>query len=188
MSEQKVNNAKRFFLRGLGLIPKKESLNKCGLTQLGLVDVYLKDDNHETNILHPLYLLFKPKEMGLFNMFVENSYLEGDLKEDYDYPDGYVMLLYEFPKEFKKDYETIVKGEYSKVSTKYKNLFPEEDPDGTPILAYQIFTKGDLIIEKRMEELNLDYWEDDWELWEKIDIQKETFNYERLQESLSKSV
>jgi hypothetical protein len=155
---------------------------------MGLVQCYLKDENHETNLTHPLYLLFKPKDMGIFNMFIENSYLEGDLKEDYDYPDGYVMLVYEFPKEFQKDYELILDGKYSKVSTEYKNLFPKEDEDGSLVVAYQVFTKGQLLIDKRMEDLNLDYWESDWELWEKIEIEKETFNYEKLQNSFSKSI
>lgn len=172
---EKINNTNRFFLRGLGLIPKTKTYEESELVRLGMINCYLKDENHITAIERPIYLLFKPRDMGLFSMFVENTYLEGDLKEDFDYPDGQVMLLFEFPKEFNNDYDKLLNGEYSKVSSAYKDNFSKKDELGNYLIPHQVLNKGEHLIRKRMEDLNLDYWENDWEVWEKIDIEKETF-------------
>jgi hypothetical protein len=47
------------------------------------------------------------------------------LIDDYDYEDGFVVLVYKINKKYDKDLELIMKGKYSKTSDNFQSLFPK---------------------------------------------------------------
>lgn len=96
------------------------------LLENGFVNGYIGDRNKEENYKDAVYVLFKPKEKDKFNIFIEREY-EGVRKliEDYDYDGGWVVLVYKLDDRFKKDYELVKKGKYSKTSKAFQDSFPK---------------------------------------------------------------
>jgi len=136
-----TNNTSKFLLPIFGL--KIEELCK-----LGFINAYLKDVNREpTDDSIHIYVLFKPDKEG---KIVEDRYGKETKQEsqyeklvkkieklddedstnsiyieDYDYEDGYIVLVLRFPEKFRKDYNRFVKGKYSKLSSEFVNYYPE---------------------------------------------------------------
>ena len=172
-----------FLLRGLKLVPVEVPIDSSQLVHIyGYINSYVRDEDHETVLDRPIYLLFKPKEIAGFGEFVEEQYLEGNLKEDYDYPNGYTVLLYEFPEKFLDDYNKIIIGKYSQVSDEYKKLFPKKNNLGQKLIARAILDRDADLRKTRAEEfgMRLDEWGEDWELWKMFEIEKETLNISKI--------
>ncbi len=102
--------------------------------KFGFVNAYLSDINREkTNDkdIH-LYLLFKPndKQKAELNKKIsdlsESDINKTDYIEDYDYEEGYIVLVLKFPEKYRKDYNRFLKGKYSYFSEEYRNLFTED--------------------------------------------------------------
>ncbi len=160
------------------------------MKDFGLVNCYIKDADRETVIDRPILLLFRPKNVAVFNNFVERCAADDpDFREDYDYPGGLVVMVFEFPEKYKADYDVIIKGQYSKVGAPYIDLFPERDnrflskKDGKPMphITYSILTKAKWLRRERAKDLLYDEWPDDWELWEMFDEEKETLTIKKLE-------
>lgn len=175
--ETKITDTTRFLVRGLDLF-------KDDLVKYGFVNAFLDDSDHEHHYQDSLYLLFKPEEMSEFEWFVENEKVRTHLFiEEYDYPKGYIVLVYKFPAEYMQEYRAFKKGKYSKFGSKYKDLFPTIKegttkrgiPFKTPSFYQHIFSRS-----KKMRE----YWEGlldveldaNSELWNIPDSQVETLN------------
>src|SRR5690349_19446244 len=95
-----------FLLRPLGFIAKSEPVNNCHVKRkFNLVNSFIRDMDHPTDEKFPVFVLFKPKDLLEFEKFVQDEKETGLLVEDYDYPDGYVVLLYRFPAEYERDYQ-----------------------------------------------------------------------------------
>lgn len=172
-----------FLLRGLKLVPVSVSVDNSQLVNIyGYINSYVKDIDHVTVLDRPIYLLFKPKDLSVFGEFVEEQYIEGNLKEDYDYPNGYTVLLYEFPEKFLDDYNKIIIGKYSQVSEEYKKLFPIKNGQGMKLIARAILDRDKDLRATRAEEfgMRLDEWGEDWELWKMFEIEKETLNINKI--------
>ena len=117
----------KFLIRPLGIVPKNEHYPEWQIVKrYKFINAYVRDKSHETSIGQPIFLLFRPSNPVGINKFIEEEYEIGLLKEDYDYPDGYVVLLYEFPQEYKRDYDLLLQAKYSQTSKEFKDLFPEE--------------------------------------------------------------
>lgn len=107
-----------FLLRGVGL-------DRQSILKHGFISAYIDDINHETHYPHAVYLLYKPKQIDVFEKFIQSEYKRTPLLvEDYDYPGGYIVTVYKFPKEFMEEYQLFLQGKYSKFSKKYTDLFP----------------------------------------------------------------
>lgn len=115
-----------FLVKPLDIIEKEQDLKTSKLVKdFGFLDAFIKDVNHEMDYSHPLYLLFKQDHAILsFREFVQDEYERGLLTEDYDYPEGYIVLLYEYPERFREDYDKIIQGRYSETSREFKDCFP----------------------------------------------------------------
>lgn len=177
-----------FLLRGLGLLKTTETISDSRIvTELGFLNAYLSDSNHVSYLDHPLYLLFKPTNLTSFSEFLEGEYDVNIVKEDYDYVGGYVMLLYDFPKEYIGDYDLILEGRYSEVSKKYKDLFPDtylHQGRKTYTKTYHIFNKTNEYREELEEDLSLDNGQlIGMELHSVPDKKREMFNIENLIEN-----
>lgn len=152
-----------FLLPGIGL-------HRKDLLQYGFISAYLNDKGHTPYHRDSIYLLFHPNDMDAFQDFLRREYKRTSLLiEDYDYKEGYVVVVYRFPQEFLREYKLFLKGKYSHFSKDYIKLFPTTVKiPGTHeeqySLQYHIFTRS-----SQMKE----YWEnkigivlpEDTELW-----------------------
>lgn len=121
----KHNCSTLFLLYPLGLERRK-------IIEFGFKSAYIADASKDVGYENPVFLLFKPDSMTMFQAFADSEYLRVnphtdtfDLVEDYDYEKGYVVLLYQFPEEFKEDYERFLEGKYSRFSKKFKATYPK---------------------------------------------------------------
>lgn len=181
----KFTNSTIFLLRGLELMRSTETIDQSSLVKtLGFLNAYINDVNHENDLDCPLYLLFNPLDEAVFKDFVDGEYETRMLKEDYDYPENHVVLLYDFPILYREDYKKVISGQYSRVSMGYRQLFPEEYMEkGKKIktLSYHVFNKSKTLQIERELELGLDsgYLEGS-ELWEVFNIEKETLDINKI--------
>lgn len=164
-----------FLLPGIGL-------QRQDILQYGFIAAYIDDINHSIKYKNSLYLLYKPTSR--FKEFLDSEYGRTKLLiEEYDYPNGYVVVVYRFPKEFIPDYELFLEGKYSKFSEDYKNVFPKttwiENEYGlrTEKFTFQhlVFIKHPVIREHWYDKLGVQIPKDG-EHWTKPDIE----NKERL--------
>ena len=94
------------------------------LKENGFINGYIKDSGHDTQYKDCVYVLFKPPNMDVFREFLDAEYERTkDVVEDYDYEDGFVIIVYKLKSKFKKDYELIMQGMYSKTSKSFQNEF-----------------------------------------------------------------
>src|SRR5690606_25446976 len=123
------------------------------------INAYIKDVQREVQYDNAVYLLFKPKNFKVFDYFLEEEYQRSSfLLDDYDYDGGFVVLVYELEQYFKRDWDRIKKGQYSKTSDEFQELFQKvkkikingKHRDEVSI-AHQIFRKSNDLKE---------YWED----------------------------
>ena len=119
-----VNNKKTHTT--LFLVPAL-GINKTYLDKFGFVNGYLTDANHETKYEKSVYLVFKPKDLALFDKFVqsEKKRTKDLVLEDYDCGYGYTVLVYKFPSKYEKEYDLFLEGKYSKFGKEYIDIFPE---------------------------------------------------------------
>ncbi len=141
-------------------------LEKSRLDKIGFMEAYLKDEYNNLEYENPVFLLFRPGNMNIFQAFVENEYGRvnthtgtKDLRADYDRGNGEVVLVYEFP--FPKDYQKFMEGKYSKFSEDIIKTYPKVKKSvvtpGLVLLgmAYRIITK-----DRDSEELLSDAYSD----------------------------
>jgi hypothetical protein len=147
------------------------------LQATGFINGYVGDINRDTLYPDSIYMLFKPADVEKFREFLGGEYdRTKDIIEDYDYPGGYVVVIYKLNPKLKDDYKLITEGKYSKVSQEYKKLFPSVIPiekGGVTVsehsLQYRVFNKTkDLITfwETKLAVI-LDPGQELWEMYEK---------------------
>lgn len=177
----RLNCTTIFLLPGIGLYRKD-------LLEYGFLSAYLDDVNHSIHYDRSLYLLFLPEDRDVFQDWLRSQYRNNRLLvEDYDYPGGYVVLVYSFPKQYKNEFALFLEGKYSLFRTEYIKLFPEDvevtDEKGDRVirksLHYHIYTRSTTIKK---------YWEDkigeslpaEAELWGIPDLSKEVLDINNL--------
>lgn len=125
-------------------------VTKEDLAENGFLNAYIKDTLQEEYSSDVVYLLFKPENLDRFREFLTREYARTEtLIDDYDYEDGYVVLVYKIDESYKKDVILIKQGQYSKTSKEFQKLFPvsEQVKKGTivkvePSLQIRIFKKS----------------------------------------------
>jgi len=166
---------------------------KDALRGNGFINAYVKDDRREDQYKESIYLLFKPTDLDKFREFLDNEYERTKtIIEDYDYEDGYVVVVYQLNEKFKKDFQLIRQGKYSKTSSDFQKLFPKiikiiksglhRDELS---LQYRIFNKAADLIEFWQEKLGIDLELTvgiDFEVWEGWDEQKEILELDKIKE------
>lgn len=182
MSEWYLTKSTQFLVRPLGLMRKTEFFNQGGCEirrDCGFINAYIADKNHVNALECPIYLLFKPKYSIIWQNFLEKEYETGLLIEDYSYEGGYVVLLYEFPEEFRDDYRLVLAGKYSQTSKRYKEVFPNKGLDGQPTVQNLVLNKDAILKKHREETLGVEL-DDDAELWSVMYMDEETLDIENL--------
>jgi len=157
------------------------------LDKVGFINAFMRDVEHDCIYQDCVYLLFKPTDMDLFRDFIDSEYERTDnIVEDYDYEGGYIVVVYKLDPKFKKDYQLVRQGLYSKTSKDFQNIFPKvvkimkngKHRDEIS-LQYRIFNRTQDLI---------NFWEDkigvtlsgDQEVWEGFHEERETLNISNI--------
>jgi hypothetical protein len=162
-------------------------IGKERLMNNGFINAYSKDGHKEIQYENCIYLLLKPKNLDLFREFLDQEYARTkSILDDYAYEDGYVVLVYDLDENFKKDFDLVRQGKYSKTSLKFQNLFPKSVNvirNGVYVdetsLQYRVFNKTEDLIKYWEEKLDVTF-EKDQEIWEMFVEEKETLNLNNL--------
>lgn len=181
----RYSNTSVFLLRPVEATAKEETLSTSKITHFGFLDAFLQDADSDVEYQYPVYLLFKQKDFVIsFQEFIEEEYEKGFLIDDYDYPDGYVVLVYSCPEKYRKDYDKVVQGKYSQTSADYQDLFHREVKDelGQRLksLQFQVFTK-DVALRQKIEAAIGAELPKDSEVWLKPVMERETLKIENYQ-------
>lgn len=167
------------------------NIGKERLLENNYINGYIKDGTREVQYDECVYLLFKPDNLDKFKDFLDVEYERTkSIVDDYDYEGGYVVLVYKLEARFKKDFELIKEGKYSKTSIAFQEIFPKNvkftkgnrtyDQIST---HYRIFNKTEDL--KKYWEDKLDIvLEDDSEFWGGFFEEDETLNLDKLKENV----
>jgi hypothetical protein len=166
------------------------SIDRDDLKYNGFINGYISDERRDVQHKDAVYLLFKPEDLDRFRDFLENENAKNQgIIDDYDYEDGYVVLVYKLNPKWKKDFLLVREGLYSKTSKKFQDSFPKtitvkrgrQSAKEEATLQHRVF--------KKSEELR-SYWEDkidmkfteEMEVWEGFHIENETLNLDKLKQ------
>jgi hypothetical protein len=162
---------------------------KDALRGNGFINAYIKDARKEDQYKGCVYLLFKPENLDKFREFLDNEYERTKaVIEDYDYEDGYVVVVYQLDEKYKNDFTLVQGGKYSKTSANFQKLFPKVvkiTRNGLSkdeiSLQYRIFNKAEDLISFWETKLGIEF-EDDYEVWDGWDESKEILELDKIKE------
>ena len=168
-------------------------ISKENLNENGFINGYIKDGGRDIQYENSVCVLFKPKNLDKFREFLDKEYERTKaVIEDYDYEDGFVVVVYQLNDKYKKDFNLIKKGKYSKTSKSFQNEFPklvkivrEGDIKEAMSLQTRVFMRTDDLIEYWEEKLGMNLkitLGDDYELWDIFDETKETLEIDKIKE------
>ena len=127
--------------------------------------------------------------MDKFREFLDGEYERTkSIIEDYDYEDGFVVVVYQLNDRFKKDYELVKQGKYSKTSKAFQSEFPKSvkviksglSKDEIS-LQLRIFKKSADLVEFWEDKIGITF-QDEFEVWEGWDEEKEVLVIDKLKE------
>ena len=172
------------------MVPTLE-INKELLKDNGFINGYSRDGSRDIQYENSIYLLFKPKDLDKFRGFLDGEYERTkNVIDDYDYEDGYVVVVYELNGKFKKDFALVREGLYSKTSPEFQAKFPKivkikrgglhKDEIS---LQYRVFNKTEDLRKYWEDKLGVDF-DEEWEVWDGFDLDKETLNLDKIKENV----
>jgi len=178
----KATNTSIFIVPTLGI-------NRDGLKNNGYLNGYIKDGRREEQYENCAYLLFRPTNLDKFKDFLDFEYERTQtIIDDYDYEDGFIILVYQLDPKFRKDFELIKKGQYSKTSLEFQSLFPEtlkvlegkKYVEKTSI-QHLVFTKDSSLKEHWEDKLGTRF-DNKMEVWRGWEDDKEVLNLNEIKE------
>lgn len=176
-----------FFIKPLGL-------SIIDIEKYGFINAFISDSNKDHQYENCVYLLFKPSDMDLFMDFLEKEQEVRNVVEDYDYPGGYVVVVYLMPTKFYKDYDLIKQGLYSHTSKEFQNLFPKvvkimkngKHRDDIS-LQYRIFNRTQDLVNFWEEKLGVSF-SSGQEVWEGFHLERETLNIDKIKNDVQSTI
>jgi hypothetical protein len=159
------------------------------LIENGFINGYLSDSRRDVQHRNAVYLLFKPTNLDKFREFLDNEYERStNVIDDYDYEDGYVVVVYQLNPIWKEDFMLVREGMYSRTSQDFQKDFPKvikivknglhKDEIS---LQYRIFKKTDDLKQYWEDRLGINFT-DDMEVWDGFDFAKETLNLDNVKQ------
>lgn len=164
-------------------------INRDELKSNDFINAYIKDASKDVQYKNAVYLLFQPKDIDKFKVFLDDEYERTKaLVDDYDYEEGFVVLVYELNTKFKKDFALIKMGRYSKTSPEFQALFSkivkvkkggyQKDEIS---LQYRVFNQTADLKQYWEEKLGVEF-DDSMEVWQGFIEDKETLFIDKLKE------
>jgi hypothetical protein len=163
------------------------SINKETLKDNGFINGYISDQRQDVQHKDAVYLLFKPTNLDKFRAFLdEQQSRDRGVIDDYDYEDGYVVVVFSIHKQWKKDMLLIREGSYSKTSKKFQEIFPKSIKivrNGITVekvsVQYRIFNKTEDLRNYWEDRLDISFT-DDMELWDGFILENETLDLDKI--------
>ena len=165
------------------------SIGKDKLLDNGFVNGYIKDNKRDIQYENAVYLLFKPEDLDKFRNFLDNEYERTkSIIDDYDYEDGYVVVVYEINPRLKGDVELVKQGKYSQTSPAFQGSFPKVvqiKKNGLRrdeiSLQYRVFNKTEDLVKFWEDKLGVDL-PNDVEVWHGFFEENEILDLDKIKE------
>ena len=165
------------------------SIGKEKLLNNGFVNGYIKDSRKDIQYENAVYLLFKPQDLDKFRDFLDTEYEKtNSIIDDYDYEDGYVVVVYEINERLRPDIELIKQGKYSQTSKRFQGIFPKVvkiKKNGLQrdeiSLQYRVFNKTEDLVQFWEDKLGVEL-PDDVEVWHGFFDEFETLDLDKIKE------
>jgi hypothetical protein len=164
-------------------------INRDHLYDNGFMNGYVKDVRKDVQYENCIYLLFKPENLDKFKDFLDGEYERTkSIIDDYDYEDGYVVVVYELDNRYKRDFAYVKNGKYSKTSKEFQSLFPKIVKIKTNgrykdeiSLQYRIFNHTEDLVQFWENKLDVKF-DEDQELWHAFIEENEILNLDKIKE------
>jgi hypothetical protein len=165
------------------------SIGKEKLLDNGFVNGYIKDVKRDIQYENAVYLLFKPENLDKFRNFLDNEYERTkSIIDDYDYEDGYVVVVYEINPRLKGDVELVKQGKYSQTSPAFQGSFPKVvqiKKNGLRrdeiSLQYRVFNKTEDLVKFWEDKLGIEL-PSDVEVWHGFFEENEVLDLDKIKE------
>lgn len=176
---RKLTATSLFIVPTLGI--SREEINRHGFE-----NAYVKDEIKNIDYNNAVYLLFRPplhKMENFTDFLTKERARKARIIDEYDYPDGWIMLVYQYEDKWKEDVETILSGKFSKTSREFQNLTPKTvkyNPHGLKngedlTVQHQIYKKDPRLANFWNELYGLEFNYEEDEYWERYE-EREIFN------------
>jgi hypothetical protein len=164
-------------------------INRDDLKGNGYMNGYMSDVRRDVQYKDAVYLLFKPDNLDRFREFLDDeTERTKQLIDDYDYEDGFVVLVYKLDKKWKDDFLLVKEGKYSQTSKEFQEQFPKV----IKIIKNNLH-RDEISLQHRIFKKSEDlrqYWEDkidisfdaNMEVWEGFSIENETLDLDTIKQ------
>lgn len=153
------------------------------LKHFGFVNCYIDHTDTYNKVPDCLYMVFNPDKevMKDFSKFFELYKTYSNFIDDYPVDKNLIVVIFKIKNKWKASYEEFKKSNYSKMSLEYAELFKRPDRHtGKVNVATEYFIIYKHKSYKEFLEKFLDVQiEDSAELMDRLNYDKEIFNYER---------
>jgi hypothetical protein len=164
-------------------------INRDDIKDNGYVNAYMVDIRRDVQYENAVYLLFKPDNLDKFREFLEKEYERTKLVlDDYDYEDGFVVVVYQLDKKWKKDFAIVREGLYSQTSKEFQDLFPKVIKimknnlhRDEMSLQHRIFRKSEDLRQYWEDKIDISF-DDTMEVWEGFQIENETLDLDKIKQ------
>jgi hypothetical protein len=164
-------------------------IHRDKLKENGYINGYMSDVRRDIQYQNAVYLLFKPDNLDKFREFLDDEYQRTkQMIDDYDYEDGFVVVVYTLDKKWKKDFALVREGLYSRTSQEFQDSFPKvikiiksglhRDEIS---LQYRIFKKTDDLRKYWEDRLDMQFTED-MEVWDGFNIDNEILDLDTIKQ------
>ena len=164
-------------------------INRDKLKENGYLNGYISDVRRDVQYQNAVYLLFQPNNLDRFREFLINeSERTRQLIDDYDYEDGFVVVVYTLDKKWKKDFALVREGLYSQTSKEFQDSFPKVIKiikSGLHIdeisLQFRIFNKTEDLRKYWEDRLDMEFTEN-MEVWDGFNIDNEELDLDKIKQ------
>lgn len=167
------------------------SIGKEKLADNEFINGYIKDSRKEVQYDKSIYLLFKPKDLDKFRLFLDEEYERTkSIIDDYDYENGYVVVVYKLNEKLNDDFELIKQGKYSQTSADFQGIFPKivkitkqglrKDEVS---LQHRIFNKTEDLRKYWEEKLGVDF-DENMEVWSGFLDENEIMDLDKIKKNV----
>jgi hypothetical protein len=164
-------------------------INRDDIKNNGYVNAYMVDVRRDVQYKNAVYLLFKPDNLDRFREFLINeSERTRQLIDDYDYEDGFVVVVYTLDNKWKKDFAIVREGLYSQTSKEFQDLFPKVIKimknnlhRDEMSLQHRIFRKSEDLCQYWEDKIDISF-DDTMEVWEGFQIENETLDLDKIKQ------
>lgn len=158
-------------------------VSREALNENNFINAYIADSSLSVQYPDCIYLLFKVENKAKFRRFLDDERERThSLIEDYDYADGYTVVVYALDMKWWEDFQIIKTGKYSQTSKEFQALFPRVTKikinglyKDELCLQFMIFNKTPNLIKHWEDKFNINFG-DDMEVWDGWNIERETLN------------